>query len=132
MAGQFSNALQTSLLNAAFRNTAYAAPVSAYLVLFSTAPTASTPGTELSVSGYSRQAVAFGVPGVSGSGEQIANTAAITLTAGAAWPAVVGVGYYDAATGGNYMAFDATVTSFTLASGDSVTFAIGALTITLT
>ncbi len=109
-----STYIQQALLNAVLRNTTYTSPATVYIALFSVAPTmpAGTGGTELTsgtAGGYARQAVTFGAPGASGSGQQVANTGTPTFTDNASpfnWPNVVAWGVYDALTGGNLLASD--------------------------
>jgi hypothetical protein len=123
----FSDYLENSLLNHVFRNTALTSPTTTYLALYTVSPSDAGGGTEVTGGGYSRQAITFGVP----SGGAISNTAQVAFTAsGANFGTVVAVGIFDAATGGNLLAWDA-ITSATVNDGDTIQFPIGDIDITL-
>lgn len=124
----FSDYTENAVLNHVFRATAMTSPATVRVGLFTAAPSDTGGGTEVSGNGYSRQAVTFGAP----SNGVIANTGAVNFTAaGGAWGAITHVGYFDAATAGNMLAW-APITSATIGDGDTLQFAVGALTITLT
>lgn len=124
----FSDYTENAVLNHLFRNTALPVVSTLRVGLYTAAPTDAGGGTEVSGGGYARAAVTFGAP----SGGAIANTAAVTFTAaGAAFGTIVAVGYFDAATAGNLIAY-APVTSAVIGDGDSITFPIGQLTVSLT
>jgi hypothetical protein len=107
-----------------------------YMALVSVAPTAaSTPATitEVTWTGYARQAIAMGAP--SGSPMTAANTTALTFGPFTAGVGSTAVGYVlvDSSSGttGNAVAYDAAPTggSRTPVVGDSITVAIGAVTV---
>ena len=123
-----SNYLENALLNATVRNTAYTSPATVYLALYSTAPTSSTSGTELTGSGYSRQAITFNAP----SGGAV--TSNVTVTFGPAtsnWVPIIASAVLDASTGGNILYFTSTVAQNVL-SGSSLVIDGGNVSITLT
>ena len=123
-----SNYLENALLNATVRNTAYTSPATVYLALYSTAPTPSTSGTELTGSGYSRQAITFNAP----SGGAV--TSNVTVTFGAAtsnWLPIIASAVVDASTGGNILYFTSTIAQNVL-SGSSLVIDGGNVSITLT
>lgn len=123
----FTDYLEDAVLAHVFSNDALASPSAVYLALFTAAPTDAGGGSEVSGSGYARQAVTFGAP----SGGAIANTTAVSFTAsGGSFGEAVAVGYFDAATGGNILAWSP-ITSATVGDGDSVSFATDQLTISL-
>lgn len=125
----FSDYTESAVLNHLFRNTPLTSPDDVYLALYTAAPTDAGGGTQVSGSGYARQVITFGAP--AGDPAQIANTAAVSFTAsGGSFGTVVAVGIFDAATAGNLLAWDA-ITSATVGDGDTITFGIGDLTITL-
>jgi hypothetical protein len=96
--------LKEAFLNEAFRNTGYTPPATIYVGLFTVAPTIAGGGTEVSGGGYARQAVTFAAP----SSSVIQNSNTPTWTAsGANYGTVVAMGIFDAASGGNLLAFDA-------------------------
>lgn len=123
----FSDYLENELLDAAFNNGSFAGGATIYMGLYTAAPTDAGGGTEVSGGGYARQTVAFGAA----SGGAIANTGAVNFTAsGANFGTVVAVGFFDAASAGNLLAWDE-ITSVVINDGDTLTFAIGDIDITL-
>lgn len=124
----FSDFLEDELLDHVFRNAAYTSPSAVYLALYTAAPTDSGGGTEVSGSGYARQAITFGAS----SGGAIANTAAVEFTAsGGNFGTVVAVGIFDASSAGNLLAWDG-ITSAVVNDTDTLTFPIGDIDVTLT
>lgn len=124
----FSDYLEDELLDHVFRNAAFTSPSAVYLALFTVAPTDAGGGTEVSGNGYARQAITFGAS----SGGAIANTAAVEFTAsGGNFGDVVAVGVFDALTTGNMLAWDG-ITTATINDGDTLSFPIGDIDITLT
>ena len=68
----FSDYLETKVLDHVFAGTAYTAPSTLYVALFTAAPSDSGGGTEVSGGGYARQTIAFTT-----SGDTTSNNAAI-------------------------------------------------------
>jgi hypothetical protein len=125
----FSDYLESAVLNHVFRNTALSAPASVHLALYTTAPTDAGGGTQVTGGGYARQAITFGAPSPAG---EITNTSAVSFTAsGASFGTVVAVGIFDASSGGNLLAWSP-ITSATVNDGDTITFGIGDIDVTLT
>lgn len=123
----FSDYAENAILNHVFRNVALTSPAAVYLALYTTAPTDAGGGTEVSGGGYARQAITFGAP-ASG---VISNTSAVSLTAtGANFGTITAVGVFDAASGGNLVAWDGIV-SATINDGDTISFPIGEIDISL-
>lgn len=92
-----SNYLETSIINL-MRGTALAAPTALYVGLFLSDPTDSgTAGTEVSYSGYARQAVTFTYDGAS----SISNSAVITFpeASSTVGSPVTHIGIYDTLSG---------------------------------
>lgn len=119
--------LENKLLEAVLKNTAYTSPSTVYLALYSVSPGESGTGTELSGSGYSRQAVTFGTASTG----TIASTASVTFgPATGTWSPVVAVAIVDASSGGNVLFYKATATQ-NIKSGGTITIDSGDLTITL-
>jgi len=125
----FSDYLEDAVLDHVFRNTALTSPASVWMELYTVAPTDAGGGTVVTGGGYSRQQITFGAA----SGGAISNTTAVDFTAsGSAYSGdVVAVGIFDASTGGNLLAWD-TITAATIADGDTLSFAIGDIDLTLT
>lgn len=123
----FTNFLETEILDHVFAGNAYTAPSNVYLGLYTATPSDTGGGTELSGSGYTRQAMAMSV-----SGNTATNSAAEEFaTATGSWGTVSHVGVFDAATSGNLLAFGALSASKAIASGDVFRIPAGDLDITL-
>ena len=130
MAGK-TQAHTDAVLNV-LRATNITAPAGVYVGLFSVAPTSdSNAGTELSGSGYARQAITFGAPAAdTGTVRKVSNSAAITFgPATADWTQAVAFGIYDAATVGNMLYWDALTLPRTIQNGDSGAFSVGSLAV---
>ncbi len=119
--------LENALLDHVLRNTAYTSPTTIYVGLFTTVPADDgTGGVEVSGGSYARQSVAFNAA----SGGTTANTALVTLpTATASWGTVLGIGLFDASTGGNLLYYGTLTVSKTVGIGDTMAFASSALTV---
>jgi len=129
MAGSFTDYLEDKILKHVFTNTAYTSPTTVYVGLFTTAPTDTGGGTEISGSGYTRKSAAFTV---SGTGTLATNSAAIDFDAATgSWGTVVAMAIFDASTAGNMLAWADLTTSKTIATGDVLRIPIGDLDITL-
>jgi len=124
----FSNYLETKILDHVFGGTAYTAPGTLYLALFTAVSSGETGSvTEVSGTAYTRKSVAFTT-----SGDTTSNTAAVEFdTAGSNWGTVTHVGIYDASSAGNLMAYAALSSSKTIESGDVFRVPAGDLDITL-
>lgn len=123
----FSDFLENELLDHVFRNASYTPPAAVYLALYTAAPTDAGGGTQVSGSGYARQAVTFGAA----SGGAIANTGAVSFTAtGGNFGSIVAVGIFDASTSGNLLTWKA-ITSVTINDGDTLAFPIGDIDVNL-
>ena len=107
------------------------ATITAYVALFTAAPSDTTSGTEVTGSGYTRKATASGDWGVATSGA-ISNIANIDFpVATSDYPApVTHWGILDAPTGGNLIRWAALGTPKTIVSGDTPRFSVGALVLT--
>ena len=112
------------LLAATITGTAYT-PSTSFLTPTTTQGTATAAGTELG-SGSGRQSWALGTPNA-GAGSNVGAVNFTNMSAGT----VVGVDSYDAATGGNRKHFGAFSTARTVAAGDTLAIAAGALTASL-
>lgn len=117
-------------------------PTTLYVGLFTTAPTDSTAGTEVSGGSYARVSVTSGTTawnntqgnttgastGTDGTTE---NASTITFPAPTAnWGVVTSFGIFDASSGGNLLIYANLTASKTINNGDAApSFAAGALTI---
>jgi hypothetical protein len=123
----FSNYLENKVLLHVFGGTAYTAPTTLYLALYTVAPTDTGGGTEVSGTAYARQTIAFTV-----TDDTASNTSAVEFpTAGSSWGTVVAVGIFDNLTSGNLLAYGNLTASKTIASGDVFRVPAGDLDITL-
>ena len=123
----FSDYLETKVLDHVFAGTAYTAPTTLYVALFTAAPSDSGGGTEVSGGAYARQTIAFTT-----SGDTTSNNAAVEFpTATANYGTVTHVGVYDASSAGNLMAWAALTSSKTIETGDVFRIPSGDLDITL-
>jgi hypothetical protein len=129
MAG-FSDYLEDKVLDHVFGGTAYTAPTTLYVALYTVAPTDTGGGTEVSGGAYARQTAAFTVSGTNPT--TASNSAAIEYpTATANYGTVVAVGVFDASSGGNLLAYANLDTSKVVSTGDVFRFNTGDLDITL-
>lgn len=133
MPSSFSDYIEGKLLDLLFSNAAYSIPGTLYIALFTVAPSDSGGGTEVSGGSYARVAVtnnATNFPAASGGSKS--NGTTITFPAAtAAWGTVVAMGIFDASSSGNLLAWATLTTAKTVASGDTPSFAAGALVVTL-
>ena len=115
MAG-FTNYLEDKVIGHLFGGTAYSAPSTWYVGLQTATPADSAGGTEVSGGAYARQSVAWTIQ--TGGTAQASNTAALTFPAATTdWGTVTHAGVYDAATGGNLVAYETlTKTDFSTAN----------------
>jgi hypothetical protein len=125
---EMSNYLENALINVTLRNTAYTTPTTVYVGLYTTDPTDANTGTEVSGGSYARQSVTFGAPsdGVS------TNSAAVEFpVATGSWGTITHMGILDALTAGNLLYHTPLTTSKTVASGDTIKFAVAGISVTL-
>jgi len=100
-----TNYFETMILNV-LNGVQAGAPATVYVGLFLTNPGESGSGTEISYTGYARQAIAFSAPEAMEDGIGIKNSAEITFpTAPAAAGTVTHIGIFDALTSGNMLVY---------------------------
>lgn len=126
MADNLPNTIENQLLDALVGTTAYSVTTPIKLALMTSNGNDSTPGTEVTGGSYARQTIAFDA---AASG-QIANNAVINFT-GMPAATVVGIEIYDSAGTPKRLAYGALTANKTTASGDTLQFAIGAITLSL-
>jgi hypothetical protein len=125
---EMSNYLENALINVTLRATAYTAPTTVYLALYTTDPTDADTGTECSGTSYARQAVTFGAPSNGAS----TNSAAVEFPqAGSSWGTITHIGIRDALTTGNLLYHTPLDASKTIATGDVFRIATSSLSVTL-
>jgi len=129
MAG-FSDYLEDKVLDHVFGGSAYTAPATLYVALYTVAPDDTGGGTEVTGGSYARQTATFTVSGTSPT--TATNAAAIEYpTATANYGTVTSVGILDASSGGNLLAYADLDTSKVVSTGDVFRFDAGDLDITL-
>lgn len=127
MANNVVLAEASRLLDASLGTASYTAPTTPMkLALSTTTGTNSSAGTEVTGGSYARQTIAFGAA----SNGSASNSGAITYTAMPACT-VTGVEVFDNAGSPRRAWVGALTASKTLAAGDSLSFAISSITITL-
>jgi len=137
-----SNFLENKIIDQIFRGQAYSFPSTLYVGLFTTGPSDTGGGTEVSGGDYARASVAASLAnfaGTQGAGTTSAssgdtgttsNNASITfVTPGATWGTVSAFGVFDAATGGNLLFYGTLSISKTINQGDTVTFPAASLSV---
>jgi len=123
--------LANSILNAVLRGVTYVPPTALWVGLFTTMPTAVSPGIEVMTAGatlYNRIRVIFNAP-VGGSS---ANTFALSFpTAGAPWGIITSAGLFDTDTPGTGTCqyFGPLAVSGLVGAGGTVRFDVGALVV---
>lgn len=123
----FTNYLETSVLQWALTNGTPTRPTAWYVGLFTAAPGEAGGGTEVSGSGYTREAATFTV-----SGNLATNNAAIEWpTATGSWGTITHVAVFDAETSGNMLAYAAVAASKIISTGDVLRIPAGDLDVTL-
>lgn len=144
MAGAFSDYLENQIVRHWFRNTTMASPpATVYVALFTSAPSDSGGGTEVSTSstGYGRQGVTTGTSGTgagsgwtdtNGTNGQTSNVSDITYsTALLDWGTITSFALFDASTSGNMLFYGNLTSNKTVTTGDIFKFSAGNLAITV-
>jgi len=125
---EMSNYLENALINVTLRATAYTAPTTVYVGLYTTDPTDANTGTEVSGGSYTRKAVTFGAPSNGAS----VNSAAVEFDeATGTWGTVGWIGILDALSGGNLLYHTPLDSSKLIESGDVFKINAGNLSVTL-
>jgi hypothetical protein len=132
MAGFKSTYLANKLLDHWLGGPDFARPATLYIALFTAAPTASGGGTEVSGGSYARVAVTNNTTNfpAAASGLERNATAIAFPTATAGWGTVVGAGFFDASSGGNFLAYGPFTSSRDILSGETFTIAANGGTFT--
>jgi hypothetical protein len=125
----FTNYLENAVMDHVFGAGTFAKP-GRHVALFTGAPGEAGGGTEVSGTNYARIAASFTV---SGSAPTQATTASALeyATAGSAWGTVTHAAVFDAATGGNMLAFAVLAEAKPISSGDVFRIPASNLTFTL-
>jgi hypothetical protein len=134
--GAFITAFCTSMLDKMFRNQTYNQPAT-YVGLTTTTSSDSAGGTEATGNNYSRVLInkaGGGSPAwssVSGGVTDNANTVTMPSPSGS-WGTCVGAVIYDASSSGNALLWDNSLVDQAITSGDTASFAAGAIDVLLT
>ena len=126
MADNLPDAIENQLLDALVGTSAYSVTTPIKLALMTANGSDSAPGTEVTGGSYVRQTIAFDAA----SSGQIANNAVINFT-GMPSATVVGIEIYDSAGTPKRLAYGALTANKTTASGDTLQFGSGNITLSL-
>lgn len=130
--GAMSDYLETAILNAVFRNTAFTSPATVYVALYTSDPTEADSGTEVSGGSYARKAVTFGAPTQVGGKATISNSAEVAFTvATASWGTVSHIGIRSALTAGNLLYYGPVSNPRSILANDQLKFLAGELVLDL-
>jgi hypothetical protein len=130
----FSNYLENALLDHCFGLTTYTGPTNTYVALGTDSPPNDTTFTEVTGNAYARVAVTNNTTNwPNASSGQKSNGAAVTFPTAtpSGWGTVTCFAIYDNSPGGNQLGWGGLSVSKTVNAGDTPSFAIGALLITL-
>jgi hypothetical protein len=129
-----SSYAERKVLDHLFKNTAYTSPT-AYMGLFTTDPTDSASGTEVSGNGYARIEISSKMASASTGSDNstIVSNADITFptASGGDFGVITHIGIFDALTSGNLLASGSLTSSKTISDGDTFRINSGSLTITI-
>lgn len=125
---KFSNYLENKLLDHVLKNVSYTSPNTVYVGLFTSDPTDTGSGTEVSGGSYARQSIAV----TTASGGIVTSSGDVTFPqATAGWGTVTHFAIFDALTSGNMLMHSSVTSSRPVESGDVVKILSGNLTVTL-
>ena len=125
---EFTQYLENKILDHVLNNTSYTSPTTVYVGLFTTAPTDTTSGTEVSGGSYARQVLSVSTA----SDGVVTSDADVTFPqATASWGTIVALGVHDALSSGNLLMYTDLTTSKTIDEGDILKVSTGSLTVTL-
>lgn len=129
-----SSYAERKVLDHLFKNTSYTSP-SAYIALFTSDPTDSASGTEVSGNGYARVQIdtVMGSATTGSDNSSITNGSNITFAAasGGSFGTITHIGIFDASSTGNLLAHGALSASKQIDDGDTFQITTGNLTITI-
>lgn len=128
-----SDYVENQILDCYLNQTNITAPTNIYLGLFTTAPSDSGGGTEVSGNGYSRVEITAKFNAASGTGGSLSSNADITgfTASGGNWGTVTSIGIFDASTAGNLLFYTALDSDAIVNDGDSFQISSGNLTVTV-
>jgi hypothetical protein len=125
---EFSDYLENKVLDHVLRNTSYSSPTTVYVGLYTSNPTDTNSGTEVTGGSYARQSLSV----TAASGGIVTSSADVTFPqCTALWGSVGFIGILDAVTSGNLLMHTALTTAKTIDVGDILKITTGNLTVTL-
>ena len=123
-----SDYLENKLLDHTLGTTSFTHPSQAYLALHTADPTDAAGGAECSGGSYARQTIDFNA--AAGAGGAVTNSTEENFT-GMPACTVTHIGIWDHASAGDLLYHGSVSTPKTVADGDTISLAIGQLTVTL-
>ena len=125
---EFTQYLENKLLDHVLNNASFTSPTTVYVGLFTTAPTDTTSGTEVSGGSYARQVLSV----TTASSGVVTSDADVSFPqATANWGTIVALGIHDALSSGNLLMYTDLTTTKTIDAGDILKVSSGSLTVTL-
>ena len=125
---EFSDYLENKVLDHVLRNVSYSSPTTVFVGLYTSNPTDTNSGTEVTGGSYARQALSV----TTASAGIVTSSADVTFPqCTASWGSVGFIGILDAITSGNLLMHTALTTAKTIDSGDILKISSGNLTVTL-
>jgi hypothetical protein len=125
---EFSDYLENKVLDHVLRNVSYSSPTTVFVGLYTSNPTDTNSGTEVTGGSYARQALSV----TTASAGIVTSSADVTFPqCTASWGSVGFIGILDAVTSGNLLMHTALTTAKTIDSGDILKITTGNLTVTL-
>jgi hypothetical protein len=125
---EFSDYLENKVLDHVLRNVSYSSPTTVFVGLYTSNPTDTNSGTEVSGGSYARQSLSV----TTASAGVVTSSADVTFPqCTALWGSVGFIGILDAVTSGNLLMHTALTTAKTIDVGDILKITSGNLTVTL-
>lgn len=121
-----SNYLENAMLDHILGTSSFTMPSTVYIGLFLSDPGDDASGTEVSGSGYAREAITF----AAASDGEAANDAAVNFAATGDWGEVTHWALFDNVSGGNMLVYAAFDVSREILEDDEVTLRIGDIKVT--
>ena len=125
---EFSDYLENKVLDHVLRNVSYSSPTTVFVGLYTSNPTDTNSGTEVTGGSYARQALSV----TTASAGIVTSSADVTFPqCTASWGSVGFIGILDALSSGNLLMHTALTTAKTIDTGDILKITSGNLTVTL-
>ena len=125
---EFSDYLENKVLDHVLRNVSYSSPTTVFVGLYTSNPTDTNSGPEVTGGSYARQALSV----TTASAGIVTSSADVTFPqCTASWGSVGFIGILDAITSGNLLMHTALTTAKTIDTGDILKITSGNLTVTL-